>query len=85
VLGHGVGAGIAIELPISEKWGAAFLIAPSVFPQASDRLDEHDYPTDRDPSLPGSRAARGRRCGFIRDVRLSERLAQLLERAQRRS
>jgi len=52
VLGHGAGAGIAIELPISEKWAATFLIAPSIFPQASDQLDEHDYPSDRDPSLP---------------------------------
>lgn len=52
VLGHGAGAGIAIELPLSERWAVAIMIAPSIFPQASDQLAEHDYPSDRDPSLP---------------------------------
>ena len=52
VLGHGAGAGIAIEIPLSEAWGAAVLVAPSIFPRASDELEERGYPSDRDATIP---------------------------------
>jgi hypothetical protein len=52
VLGHGAGAGIAIEIGIAEHWTAAVLVGPSIFPSAESQLDDHGYPSDRYAALP---------------------------------
>jgi hypothetical protein len=52
VLGHGAGAGIAIEIGIAEHWTATVLVGPSIFPSAESQLDDHGYPSDRDAALP---------------------------------
>src|SRR5215467_8969018 len=55
VLGHGLGAGVAVRYDLSATVAALLQIwGFSIFPQATtDRLvTDHDYPTDRDPVLP---------------------------------
>jgi hypothetical protein len=52
VLGHGAGAGVAIELWLSESVAGTLLVAPSFFPSAQSQLDDHGYPLDRDAALP---------------------------------
>jgi hypothetical protein len=59
VLGHGVGAGIAIELWLSESVAATVLAGPSLFPSAQSRLDDHGYPSNRDAALPWLQSGAG--------------------------
>jgi hypothetical protein len=65
VLGHGVGAGIAIEIGIAEHWAATVLVGPSIFPSAESHLDEHGYPSDRDASLPWLQGGAGITLAFM--------------------
>jgi hypothetical protein len=65
VLGHGVGAGIAIEIGIAEHWAATVLVGPSIFPSAESHLDDHGYPSDRDASLPWLQGGAGVTLAFV--------------------
>jgi hypothetical protein len=65
VLGHGVGAGIAIEIGIAAHWAATVLVGPSLFPSAESHLDDHGYPSDRDASLPWLQGGAGVTVAFL--------------------
>jgi len=52
VLGHGGGAGVAVQYDVSPRVALQITVGVSLFPYAKDRLvRDHGYPTDRDPTL----------------------------------
>jgi len=41
-----------LAVDLSRLWRLEFHWTPNIFPDASDGLDEEDYPADRDASIP---------------------------------
>lgn len=52
VLGHGGGLGLRFAIDVSRNLRLEFHSTPNVFPDATARLRERDYPARRDPAIP---------------------------------
>jgi len=52
VLGHGGGAAGEVLYDLGPRVALQITVGVSIFPYAKDRLRDHGYPTDRDPSFP---------------------------------
>lgn len=53
ILGNGGGGGLLVQYDLGPRLAIVGMVGVSVFPSAKDHLvNDHGYPTDRDPSLP---------------------------------